>query len=401
MDDSKPIRRTNNTRHPRRWIPYAAAALLVSLIVVGLWPKPVLVETARATLGKLRVTVDEEGKTRIRHRYLVSAPVAGQLRRILLKEGAEVKAGATLLATIDPVSPSLLDSRTRMLAEGRRDSASANLDKARASLNFARSELKRFSKLFADQTVSAQELDTVQLREAAAEKDQAAAEATLRQAEAELASFGVGNGSTNEVSTGPVEVKSPVDGRILRVFEENERVVAPGTPLLEVGDPTDLEVVVEVLSRDGAIILPGSKVEFEQWGGPQALEGKVRLIEPAGFTKVSALGVEEQRVKLVADLTTPPEQRASLGDQFRVEARVIIWETDQTLKVPAGALFRRGQQWGVFVVERGRAIMRDVTVGHTSGTETEISQGLQPGDEVILYPGSRVKAGQRVQAIKI
>jgi HlyD family secretion protein len=201
----------------------------------------------------------------------------------------------------------------------------------------------------------------------------------------------------------PKEVKAPASGRVLEVIEENARTVAAGAPLLEIGDPTDLEVVVEVLSRDGAAIAPGSKVEFEQWGGaePAALIGRVRLVEPAAFTKVSALGVEEQRVRVIADLLTPPDQRLSLGDNFRVEARIIIWEADKALKVPAGALFRRGDQWATFVLAEGRAQLRLVHPGQSSGTETQILDGLKPGETVILYPGSRVHDGQRVKEIKI
>jgi HlyD family secretion protein len=172
-------------------------------------------------------------------------------------------------------------------------------------------------------------------------------------------------------------------------------------PLLEVGDPTDLEVVVEVLSRDGAVIEPGAKVELEQWGGSKPLEARVRLVEPAAFTKISALGVEEQRVNVIADLVTPPESRANLGDSFRVEARIVTWETNQTLKAAAGAFFRRGEQWETFVLEGGRARLRKVTLGRSSGTEMQILDGLKDGDEVIVYPGDRIRDGQRVRPIKI
>ncbi|HVV71356.1 MAG TPA: efflux transporter periplasmic adaptor subunit, partial [Verrucomicrobiae bacterium] len=174
-----------------------------------------------------------------------------------------------------------------------------------------------------------------------------------------------------------------------------------GSPLVEVGDPTDLEVVVEVLSRDGAMIAPGAKVEFDQWGGPEPLLGRIRLVEPAAFTKISALGVEEQRVNAVADLTTPVEQRKNVGDNFRVEARIIIWEGDNVLKVPAGALFRQGDQWAAFALVDGRAQLRVLKTGHFSSTEAEVLDGLKPGDQVILYPGSRVHNGQRVRPVTI
>jgi HlyD family secretion protein len=395
---SQTLQRSTN-RHTRRWLPYAGAVVLVALITAGLWPRPLPVETARVAIGTLRATVNEEGKTRIKQRYLVSAPVAGQLRRIPFKAGAEVRAGETVLAVIDPVSPTLLDARTRTTAEAKRDTARANLEKARAGQQFAASELRRLEKLHAEKMVSVQELETGQLREASAAKEQAAAESALRQTEAELAEFAaIGPAGTNTLSD-PVEVKAPVNGRVLHVFEENSRVVAAGTPVMDIGDPADIEVAVEVLSRDGAAIPPGTPVELEQWGGGEPLRAMVRLVEPAAFTKVSALGVEEQRVYVVADLLTPPDQRRNVGDNFRVEARIIVWEAPDALKVPAGALFRKGEQWAAFVVADGRARLRTVKAGRSSGTETQVLEGLQQGEEVILYPGSRVRDGQRVTPV--
>src|SRR3954470_12601274 len=313
-------------RRTRRWLPYVGGIIVVAAIVIGLWPQPVPVETVSATVGTLRATVNEEGKTRIKQRYVISAPVTGQLRRIPFKAGAGARGEKTVLAVIDPLTPALLDARARRLAEARRDTAAANAQKVRDSHDFAASELKRFERLYADKTVSAQERETAQWRDASAAKDLTAAESALRQAEAELAEFS----SSGETGSGserpPREVKSPTNGRVLKVLEENARVVTAGTALLEVGDPADLEVVIEVLSRDGATIEPGAKVEFEQWGRSEPLLGRVRLIEPAAFTKVSALGVEEQRVNVIADLVTPPDQRPGLGDHFRVEARIVIWE---------------------------------------------------------------------------
>jgi len=388
-------------RHTRRWLPYAGAVVLVGLITAGLWPRPLPVETARVTVGTLRATVNEEGKTRIKQRYVVSAPVTGQLQRIPFKAGAEVRAGETVVAVIEPVSPTLLDARTRVATEAKRDTAVANLEKARAGQRFAASDLRRFEKLHAEKMVSVQELETGQLREASAAKEQAAAESALRQVEAEMAEF-AGNAPTGtNTLLDPIQVKAPATGSVLHVFEENSRVVAAGTPLMEIGDPVDIEVVVEVLSRDGAAILPGTSVELEQWGGGEPLKAKVRLVEPAAFTKVSALGVEEQRVNVVADLLTPPDQRRSVGDNFRVEARIIVWESRDALKAPVGALFRKGEQWAAFVVADGRARLKVVKAGRSSGTETQVLEGLKEGEEVILYPGSRVRDGQRVTRVTL
>ena len=397
---SPTLQRSAN-RHTRRWLPYAGAVVLIVLITAGLWPRPIPVETARAAVGPLRATVNEEGKTRIKQRYVVSAPVAGQLRRIPFKAGAEVQAGETVLAVIDPLSSTLLDARTRLAAEAKRDTAVANVEKARAGQHFAASELRRLEKLHAEKMVSVQELESGQLREASAAKEQAAAESALRQTEAELAEFAAIVPAGTNTLVDPVQVKAPANGRVLRVFEENARSVAAGTPVMEIGDPADLEVVVEVLSRDGAAIPPGTPVELEQWGGGEPLRAKVRLVEPAAFTKVSALGVEEQRVNVIADLLTAPEQRRNVGDAFRVEARIIVWEARDALKVPAGALFRKGEQWAAFVVAERRARLRIVKAGRSSGTETQVLEGLKQGEEVILYPGSRVRDGQRVTPVTL
>jgi HlyD family secretion protein len=387
---------SDKKRGGRRWLPYVAGIVLVALIVIGLWPRPVPVEVASAAVGRLRVMVSEEGRTRVLQKYIVSSPVAGQLRRIPFKAGASVVAGETVLAGIDPVTPALLDPRARARAEAGRDAASAAVAKAQANLAFATGELKRFQSLIEQGAVSPQEFDSVKLREAASSRDLASAESALRQAEAELAEF------TQRSSGGRVlEIKAPVSGRVLRVLEENARTVMPGMPLLELGDPADLEVVVDVLSRDGAVIVPGARVELDHWGGGKPLEGKVRLVEPAAFTKVSALGVEEQRVNVIIDLLTPPEQRTTVGDGFRVEARIIVWEEEKVLKVAAGALFRTRQDWSCFVVENGRAVLRSIKAGRSSGVETQVLEGLKEGESVILYPGGRVKPGQRVKIIAI
>lgn len=397
MNPSTPAApKRNNGRHPRRWLPWLGALLLVTLIVAGLWPQPAPVETARVATGALRTSINEEGKTRIRHRYVVSAPVAGQLRRIPFKAGAAISSNQ-IVAVIDPLPPALLDARTRTLAEARRDTAAAQLERARAAHKFAAIELRRSESLRESKTVSDQDLEQAQWRETSTARDLTAAESTLREAEAEIAEF-----STAALShRPPVEMKAPIDGRVLRVFEESSRVVLSGAPLVEVGDPAYLEVLIEVLSRDGAMLAPGTPVELEQWGGGEPLQAQVRFVEPAAFTKVSALGVEEQRVYVVADLLTPPAQRGNLGDNFRVEARIITWQTARTLKTSSGALFRRGEQWNAYVLVAGRVQLRPVKIGRSSGLETEILEGLKESDEVILYPGDRVKAGHRVKPVKL
>lgn len=411
---------TAPTKTVRRWLLYVVLAGLAALAIVGLQPAPPPVETARVVSGPLRATVSEEGKTRIKQRYVVSAPVSGQLRRIAFKPGAEVQAGVTVVAVIDPLPASPLDERNRALAEARRDSSRVLLEKSRESHELARSELRRIQKMYDANTVSPQDLESAKLRETLAAREVAAAEGTLRAVEAELAVTQSAGGPDSRPATAglprdklgvlspskgeadpPIEVKANATGRVLHVFQESSRAVMQGTPLLEIGDPTDLEVVVEMLSRDGAAIAPGAPVVLEQWGGPAPLAGTVRLVEPAAFTKISALGVEEQRVYVVVDITTPIEQRPTLGDNFRVEARVVTWESPSALKLPSSGLFRQGSGWAAYVVRDGRAQLVPVQPGRSSGAETQVVDGLKEGDEVILYPGDRVKDGQRVKPTKV
>ncbi|HVU17178.1 MAG TPA: efflux RND transporter periplasmic adaptor subunit [Candidatus Didemnitutus sp.] len=382
----------------RRWIPYAGVAALIGLIALGLRPRPAPVETGRVSFGPLRATVSEEGKTRIRQRYIVSAPVSGLLRRIPFKPGADIADPNTIVAVIDPLPSSPLDNRYRGQVEARRDAARDLLEKSRKAHDLAVSEVHRVEKMYAAGSLAPQDLETAQMKETAAARDLAAAEGNLRQAEAELVGLPASGAST---SSTPVEIRATATGQVLQVYQESTRTVAQGTPLLEIGDPTDLEVVVEMLSRDGAAIHPGAVAELDQWGGAKPLAARVRLVEPAAFTKISALGVEEQRVNVVADIVTPLAERRSLGDNFRVEARVVVWSADRVLQAPASGLFRHGEDWSALVVRSGRAHLVPVKVGHTNGVATEILAGLSEGDELVLYPGDRVHDGDRVQPLTI
>ena len=382
----------------RRWLPYVIVAAVIVLVALGLRPQSSPVETALVSTGPLRATVSEEGKTRIRQRYVVSAPVSGQLRRIPFKPGAMVEAGNTVVAVIEPMAASPLDARSRALAEARRASTVVLLEKSRTTHELAKSELRRVEQMYAAKTLSPQDLESAQMKENAAAREVAAAEGSLREVEAQLAEVAT---TATAAQSDPVEVKATASGSILHVFQESSRAITQGTPLLEIGDPTDLELVVEMLSRDGAALLPGAKVELEQWGGAIPLEGKVRLVEPAAFTKISALGVEEQRVNVVVDITTPIEQRRTLGDNFRVEAHVVVWESEKVLKLPSSGVFRRANDWAAFTVHHGQAQLVPVKAGRSSGTEIQVLEGLHEGDEVILYPGDRVKDGQRVQPVKV
>jgi HlyD family secretion protein len=411
-----PANGSSPRRPAQRWsrlLPWLGGVVLAALIGWGLWPRPLPVETAVVTRGALAVTVDEEGMTRVKNRFLVSAPVTGQLRRIDWKAGAVVEAGKTVLAVLEASGADILDVRSQAQAEARvhaaessRDLAAAQRERAQAAAKLASGDYARLKKLLAERTLSQQEFDTAEMREATAAQDVRAAEFALQVAEYQLtqARAVLLRGSPAGAAAAnaePLVITSPVSGRVLRVMQESERVVPGGFPLLEIGDPTDLEARIEVLSRDGVAIRPGARVTLEQWGGPQPLNARVRLVEPSAFTKVSALGVEEQRVYVVVDFTDPPEQRATLGDAYRVEARIVTWEGVNVLKVPAGALFQRGAQWQTYVLNQGTARLRTVQVGHSNGQETEITGGLVENDRVIVYPGDKVADGARVREITV
>lgn len=394
----------------RRRLPLFGGLLLAALIAVGLWPRAVPVELAVVGRGPLVVTVDEEGMTRVRHRYTISAPVAGQLQRIDWKAGAVVEAGKTVLATLETTAADFLDARSLAQAAARvrateaaREAAVAQRDRAAAAQKMFSAELARARQLRASNVLSPQEFETAQMRADTAAQEVRAAEFQFRVAEFELqqARAAVSRGHEPAAPAEPLALTSPVGGRILRVYQESARVVPAGFPLMEVGDPADLEVRIEVLSRDAVAIQPGARVMLEQWGGAEPLQARVRWVEPSGFTKISALGVEEQRVYVVADFTDPIEKRATLGDGYRVEARIVIGEERDALKVAAGALFQRGGAWRTYVVEGGRARERTVEPGRSNGIETEIKRGLQVGDRVIVYPGDKVSDGARVSGLQI
>lgn len=394
----------------RRRLPWAGVAVLVGLIVVGLWPRAVPVEVTAVTRGPLVVTVDEEGMTRVKNRYLVSAPVAGQLRRIDWKAGAVVEAGKTVLAVLETGGADFLDTRSQAQAEARvraaeaaREAALAQRDRAGSSAKTFGADFERVKMLREQHVLSAQEFDAAQLRSVATAHEARAAEFGLKVSEFELQqarallSRGLPGGGGAE----PLVITSPISGRILRVMQESSRIVPGGFALMEVGDPTDLEVRIEVLSRDGVGIASGARVMLEQWGGAAPLAARVRHVEPAAFTKISALGVEEQRVYVIADFVDPLERRATLGDSYRVEARVVIWENAAAVRVPAGATFQRNGIWQAFAVERGRSRLRTIKLGRSNGVEAEVLEGLREGEQVVVYPGDKVTDGTRVTPLVV
>ena len=386
---------------------FVITALVALAIAWGFWPRPVLIETGEVARRPLQVTVEEEGRTRVVDRFVLHAPVAGYLRRIELDVGDAVALGDSL-AVLDPLRPSVLDSRARAEAEARVAAARAGLDRARAALRqveaeaeLAAEEFRRREDMLARRLISRSEFDQARSRMNAMDAARAAAGAAVEVArfeqEAALAALRHTAVSDTDAPAETVPVRSPVDGRVLKVLQESAGVVAAGQPLLEVGDPRRLEVEVEVLSRDAVRIEPGGRVLFERWGGDETLEGVVRTVEPTGFTKISALGVEEQRVLAIADISSPPETWQRLGDGYRVEARFIVWERADALTVPGSALFRRDDGWAVFVVEGDRARLRPVRLGGRSGLLAEVLEGVEAGDAVIVHPDDAVDDGVRVR----
>lgn len=390
----------------RKFLLIALPAALIAAFAVALRPNPIAVDLAAVSRGPLRVTLDEEGETRVRERFVVSAPFAGRVLRVELEPGEPVRAGETVLVTLRPGTPSLLDARDRASLEARVRSAEAAVgrarsqrDRSRAELRFAESDLRRQTSLGKQGIVSNEAVEFAELGVETRRETLAATEYEVKTAQAELeaARAALLEAGDPGASAGVYQLRSPVSGVVLRRLRESESVVAAGEPLLEVGEARDLEVISDMLSTDAAQLRPGHRVEIEQWGGGDVLQGRVRRIEPSGFTKVSALGVEEQRVWVVMDLVDPPERRLALGDGFRVEVRVVTWERDDVLQVPTSALFRDEQGWKVFAVENGRAVRRAVEVGPQNGLAAEIRSGLKEGDQVILHPSGEIAEGVDVQ----
>lgn len=375
--------------------------VIVGLLAMWLRPTPVRVDAAKASRGPMRVTVDGEGKTRVRDRYVVGAPVAGRLRRIVLRRGDNI-VQRQLIAEIEPLPLAPLDPRQRAEAVGRvraAEDAKAEIDRLveryKASYEQARRDLARAETLARDGVVSRQEVEDAQTAVATSLREYEAARSRSERAahDVEVARAAL-LAADRAPANGIVKVQAPTDGRVLRVLEESERVVSPGTPLLDLSNPSKLEGVIELLSTDAVKVVPGAMVFIENWGGPKALEGRVRLIEPSAFTKVSALGIEEQRVNVVIDLTDPG---STLGDGYRIEGRVVVWETTDTLRVPVSALFRRGETWSLFVVEAGVARLQDVEIGHLTPSWAEVRSGLEEGAAVITHPSKDITAGTRVE----
>lgn len=387
----------------------AVIAVIVGGLVYAFRPVPVEVDVALVTRGRMEVAIEEEGVTRIREKYVISSPLAGRMSRVELHAGDLVEGGKTVLLRIDPVDPSLLDARQLAEAKARLNAAEdaageaePALARAKDALSHAQSTYARVKQLVGTKAVSQQEYENAQYELQARTHEVRSTESALlvAQHELELARAAMLRTNPDANTQGEdwnLSISAPVNGRVLKVLKESAGVVSPGMPLLEIGDPADLDVVVDVLSSDAVQITRGAKAQLVAWGEPRPLHAHVRLVEPSGFTKVSSLGVEEQRVNCVLDLEDLPDARAALGDAYRVEARIVTWENEDVVKAPASAFFWRRDRWIVMVSVDQRAAEREVTLGRRNRDEVEILDGLSEGEHVVVHPSDRVRDGVRLR----
>ena len=385
-----------------------SGALVAGALVWAFRPQPIAVDLSQVKRGDLRVTIDEEGMTRVRDRYVVAAPVAGRLQRIALRPGDSVSAGTTVVAAFLPATPAPLDPRTRAetlsrlkAAQAAREQARIALDRARDEAAFNRSELGRYREIAKFGGTTDERMAAVELQARTSDTQLQASEAALQRANHEVEAIGAvlrqfeDTAATRGGQTA-MTLRSPVSGVVLRVHQESETPLAAGTPLVEIGNPGRLEVVVDLLSTDAVKVKPGLPALITGWGGDATLHARVRLVEPSGFTKVSALGVEEQRVNVVLDFQNLEHIAGMLGDGYRVDVNVIVSECRGVLKVPTSALFRMGDQWRVFAARDGRASTVEVQLGQRNAVEAEVVSGLSEDDAVIVHPGDTIADGVAV-----
>lgn len=388
------------------WVP--AAVVLAGVLAWLFRPQPVAVDLGVVERGSMQVSISDEGEARVRDVFTISAPVAGLMRRVQLKAGDHVTANETVIARLEPSVPMFLDQRAEAearaaleVASAARSHAQAQSARAEAEREFAESELRRLQALASRQTISQNDLDAAARRAKTAAAVVAEAKASIKmrdseyqQARARLLNPAQTRRASQECDC--VLVYSPISGSVLRVIQESESIVALGAPILEIGDPRNLEVQVELLSEDAVRVRPGQRALIEGWGGPSALDAVVRRVEPFGYTKVSALGIDEQRVRVLIDITAPYELWRRLGHGYRVQPRIVTWEAEEVTHVPLSALFRRSDQWAVFVEKDSRATLTIVEVGQQNGLQAQVAAGLEPGERIVLHPNDRIEDRVRI-----
>jgi HlyD family secretion protein len=400
-------------RRSRHVLTIAALALVAGGLLFAFWPQPSIVDMAQVRRGEMRVTIDEQGRTRVRDAYVVSTPVAGRLLRVEVDPGDEVVRGQTVVAQMLPANPAALDVRTReqarasvAAAEAALRLAHAEFSKAVADKDFADEELARNNRLAEQGIASQASLDLARsgARKAAAAMDTAEAAIAMREAElanarAHLIGFDDRRlaAALDDSVSAEIPLTAPATGRILRIMQQSETTLAAGTQIMEIGNvEDDLEILVELLSTDAVQVRPGDRVIIANWGGDGDLEGKVERVDPFGFTKFSALGVEEQRVNTVIRFESGREKYRGLGHGFRVEVSIVIWENEDAVIVPSSSLFRIGGDWAVFVVADGYARQRKVEIGRNNGIDAQVLGGIEPEETVIVYPSSSIADGAKV-----
>ena len=391
--------------------PLAISALIAAVVIAALYlairKPPYQVDLATVTQGPMTVTIDDEGETRVHDLFVVAAPINGRLTRIELEAGDPVVAGRTVVARMTPVDPDFLDPRSEARVPAHKiqaldamlASSSMRIEQARAVRDLAKQEQGRLEALFNRGFATRAALDranaSVSSSNAAYSEAVGATEAARFERDAARANLVTPNAQRGRGGT--LDVRSPTSGTVMRVPRESEATVAAGTPLVEIGDPRDLEIVTDLLSADAVRLPPGARVLIDKWGGATPLNGRVRRIEPFGFTKISALGVEEQRVNVIIDISDPPEKWTKLGHGYRVIIRAVEWESANALQLPVSALFRDNGKWAVFSVENGRARLVPVTVGRMNDERAELLGGLKKGASVILHPSEKITDDARVE----
>ena len=384
--------------------------VVVFLLILGFLPKTQQVDLVKVTRGPLQITIEEEGRTRLKERFVISAPTAGYMRRINSKVGDPVNKGQ-VVAVLEPLQSQSLDPRSRATSQASVSSADASLNAsierervATADADYTEQRMERLKSLYAKGSISKDQFDQIdsEVKKAKALQRSAAAAVNVAKSELERAKITLQNFTAvkRNGKNDAVNVSSPVSGAVFRIYHESEGTVNVGEPLMDIGNSKNLEVRVEVLSSDAVKIKQGTAVLFKRWGRDEPLTGSVRLVEPAGFTKVSSLGVEEQRVLVIVEITSPPEKWQVLGDGYRMEAHFIIWEGKNILQIPASALFRLGNQWAVFVEENGKARRRVVEVGQRNGLAAEIISGLKESEKVVAYPDDSIGEGTKIRQRK-
>jgi HlyD family secretion protein len=394
-----------------KWVKRTTWAVIVGLVALGVawfaWPRPIPVDLATVTSGPMQVTVDDEAKTRVRHTYTVSAPIGGKVMRSPRHVGDEVVSDETIVAVMLATDPGFLDVRSREELQASLAAADAavgltqhEVQRVEAALEFSRSERARAQALADRDVVAARALEAANIDVETNQHALASAKAQLEVRRSERASIAAlltdpANATAQTGPTANIQIRAPASGRILKILQESEAVVPAGTPLIEIGDPRDLEVVADLLSTDAVQVDIGSPVRIDGWGG-EAIRGRVARIDPSGFAKVSALGIEEQRVRAIVELIDPPDTWSRLGDDYRAIVHVKVWSAEDVVIAPVSALFRLGEEWAVFRIENGRARATVVAVDHRNDAQAEILSGLSTGDRVVLHPSDRIVEGAGV-----